>query len=81
MRAAVIATLAALITMLAGAGHAAADRRFCIIPGGTAEGSGPDCRFDTLEQCRASRDGTQYCSENPYYRGAERPKARRSRRN
>jgi hypothetical protein len=78
MRAIMIAVAALVVLTAVDVGHAASEKRFCIIPGGTASGSGPNCSFDTLEQCRASRDGTQYCSENPYYRASARTKGRRS---
>jgi hypothetical protein len=40
-----------------------------------------DCRFSSLEQCRALATGLPVqCVENPYFAGADGPKPRRHRR-
>jgi hypothetical protein len=79
MRLILIAASAAFALFATGSSHAQDsffNKRYCAIPGGSASGSGPDCSYNTWEQCRASVNGSKYCSENPNWR----PDAQAARR-
>jgi hypothetical protein len=73
--------MAALALMAAGADSGSAqssffNKRYCAQAGGSNSGSGLDCSFNTLEQCRMSLSGSRYCTENPFWK-PEAPVKRR----
>jgi len=71
MRPIMIATAAVAIFMAASSAGSAQNtffnKRFCASAGGSDAGTA-DCSFNTLEQCRARIYGSQYCTENQFWK-------------
>jgi len=77
----VVATAVAMLTAASGtqAQESFFNKRYCLTAFGKE--SGPDCSFNTWEQCRASVYGGHYCYQNPLWRSQpplqkERPRRR-----
>ena len=71
MRPIMIATAAVAAFMAASSSGSAQNsffnKRFCASTGGNEAGTA-DCSFNTLEQCRARIYGSQYCTENQFWK-------------
>jgi hypothetical protein len=70
----------ALLGAGAGSSEAASffNKRYCLVPGGSASGAEPDCSYNTWEQCRQSTYGSKYCSENPNWKPQATPRGRKT---
>ena len=71
MRPIMIATAAVAAFMAASSAASAQNtffnKRFCASAGGSDAGTA-DCSFNSLEQCRARIYGSQYCTENQFWK-------------
>jgi hypothetical protein len=71
MRPIMIAAATAVALMAASSASSAQssfyNKRFCANSGGSEVGAA-DCSFNTLEQCRSSIYGIQYCTENRFWK-------------